>query len=270
MVLDVEALAEEGWKARKKTVKGHQYIVVRKKGRDRSLGAFSEELWERLRRLGMVKEKVGVSELKDLKDSVAKANKKIDDLKKELEKVKATPRVDESSKLLEWKVSRCPFAKSYINNVFCSKYLWDNKPSDIIRRFPNVTFKRSAMGFNGENRKWRFTPHLDICGLCNPVDNLFSKLNENAYEDLRRLKDDVAKNQVLIGYLKSAAQKIEAHVEKKTPCKHLGDDGYCTYWGWDAWRWDRDRKKRENGRWYDNVKDNPIICVACPSYEKVQ
>ena len=149
MVLDVEALAENGWKARKKMVKGHQYIVIRKKGRDRSLGAFNEELWERLRRLGMVQEKVVVSELKDLKDSVVKANKEIADLKKKLEKVKAIPRVDASSKLLEWKVSRCPFAKSYINNIFCSKYLWDNKPSDIIWHFPNVTFKRSAMDFNG-------------------------------------------------------------------------------------------------------------------------
>ena len=44
MVLDVEALAEEGWKARKKTVKDYQYIVVRKDGEDRNLGAFNEEI----------------------------------------------------------------------------------------------------------------------------------------------------------------------------------------------------------------------------------
>jgi hypothetical protein len=267
MVLDVEALAEEGWKARKKTVKGHQYIVVRKKGRDRSLGGFNEELWERLRRLGMVNEKVVVSEFKDLKDSVAKANKEIADLKKELEKVKVTPRVDESSKLLEWKVSRCPFARSYMQNVFCSKYLWDNKPSDIIWRFPNVAFKRSAMDFNGKHRKWRFTPHPDICGLCNPVDNLFSKFNENVYKDLRRLRDDLAKNQVLIVYLKTTAMR---RVMDKTHCKHLGEDGYCNYWHWVNRRLERDQKKRGDGKWYDNVKAHPIICVACPSYEKVQ
>jgi len=200
---------------------------------------------------------------------VAKANKKIADLTKELEKVKATPRVDDSSKLLEWKVSRCPFAKSYINNVFCSKYLWDNKPSNIILRFPNVTFKRSAMGFNGEHRKWRFTPHPDICGLCNPVDDLFSKFNENVSEDLRRLEDDVAKNQVLINYLKTTATR-RVRVEEKTHCKHLGEDGYCTYWRFANRRWDRDQKRSEDGKWYDNVTAHPIICVACPSYEKVQ
>lgn len=44
---------EEGWRARIKTMKGHRYIVLRLRGKDKSLGPYNEDLWKKLEALGM-------------------------------------------------------------------------------------------------------------------------------------------------------------------------------------------------------------------------
>ena len=123
------------------------------------------------------------------------------------------------------------------------------------------------MGFSGKNRKWRFISHPDICGLCNPIDNLFSKFNSTTFNDLKQLQENVKKIQSSMKYLKEAAGK---RVRQDTPedhCIHLGEDGYCTHWGWDSWVSGKDIKQDKNGRWHENMRTNPLVCVACPSYE---
>ena len=161
---ELESLVTEGWRARRKTVKNLEYITVSKGGKDRSLGPFNKELWEQLEHSGLVKRDPSEG-LNKLKEAMAKATLDIAELQQTLEQVK--PRLEfDAAAMLEWKLNNCLFVETYGGNRFCAKYWWDQKPSDFTGKFPGVTFKRSALSFDGAHRKWRFTPHPDLCGLC--------------------------------------------------------------------------------------------------------
>ncbi len=273
----IEEYAAEGWTARKKVVTGREYIIVRLGGKDRSLGPSSDELWKRCQKLGMVKAKITPEDFLNIQNILAKTNQEVTALRQELEKLKTkhekTETDPKSEELLRWKISNCIYSKCYLKqNVFCSKYYWDIKPSNIIKRFPNVTFKRSAMDFDWANRKWRFIPHSDICGLCNPIDELFSNFNKETLNLLQSRvklnKDDIAKIHIFQQYLTDTAKRRVRTDHPQGHCLHLGEDGYCTYWYYSARNWNRDQKQDKQGKWRDNVRSQPIICVACPNYEK--
>ena len=54
-------------------------------------------------------------------------------------------------------------------------------------------------------------------------------------------------------------------------CRYIDKEGYCTLWYW--WSrvkgWDM-REGFEEGKtvYHLNVKKYPLICTACPSYER--
>ena len=265
-------LLNDGWKPRIKKAKGNEYISLRRRSKEKelSLGRKSDELWDFIQankpKSEIEKLRIQIQELENKINIIVKENSNnIVHLMKEFDTGNARRGATTFSRLLEWKVTQCTYTTTYLINTFCSKYFWNKKPSDIIKRFPKATFKRSAMGFDSANRKWRFIPHPDICGLCNPIDNLFSKFNENAYENLERLRVEVAKISKFISFLEETSRR---RVRKDYPngnCIHLEEDGYCTYWTWKKQRWDRTLKQKD-GKWCDNVRVHPIICVACPSY----
>ena len=58
MDLDLPALAQEGWKGRRKKVKGRDYISLRKGTREKGLGPYTDELWMQLQGFGMTPQNV--------------------------------------------------------------------------------------------------------------------------------------------------------------------------------------------------------------------
>ncbi|MCJ7632985.1 hypothetical protein MUP77_11415, partial [Candidatus Bathyarchaeota archaeon] len=107
----------------------------------------------------------------------------------------------------------------------------------------------------------------DICALCNPVDNSFFQINRSVVEDVGRLKDAGEKIQVLFGYLEDTAEWRVSTDDLKNDCKHLGTDGYCTLWWWKEEQQTRRQKQDTQGLWRDNVREHPLICVACPRFD---
>jgi len=260
-------LIKEGWIPRIKTVKGRNYMTLRKGGNERSLGPYEKECWSEINKLSGVKPKPDLMEIEDLKDAMAKANDTIAALKADFEKLKAE-KASNVSRPLDLKASNCFLAEAYTEKeTFCSKYAWDEEPHELIKLFPNVTFTQSPMRASYEHKKWRFTPHPDICALCNPVDNSFFRINQKNLEDLGRLKDDVAKNKVLFDYLENTAKWSVSTDRPDLTCKHLGEDGYCTFHCWGKEQQNRPQKQDVQGKWRDNVREHPIICVACHSFE---
>ena len=57
-------LINEGWKPRIKTKKNRRYITVRKGNNERSLGPYTDELWEKVKPLGVSAISLQVLELK--------------------------------------------------------------------------------------------------------------------------------------------------------------------------------------------------------------
>jgi len=267
---EAETLLKAGWIPRIKTVKGRNYITLRKGVNERSLGPYEKEYWSELSKLSGAKQKPHIEEIEELKDAMAKTNNTIAELRAELEKLKAE-KTPNTSHIQDWKASNCSLAETYMEKeTFCSKYSWDEEPHELIKLYPNVTFKRSAIKAGDEQQKWRFTPHSDICAPCNPVDNSFFRIEGNTFEDLGRLKDDVAKIKVSFNYLEHTAKRRVRMDIPKWNCKHLGKDGYCTFWSWDEVQPSRLQKKDDQGRWRDNVREHPIICVACPNFELIK
>jgi len=58
MDLDLPALAQEGWKGRRKKVKGRDYISLRKGTREKGLGPYTDALWMQLQDFGMTPQNV--------------------------------------------------------------------------------------------------------------------------------------------------------------------------------------------------------------------
>jgi chromosome segregation ATPase len=77
--------------------------------------------------------------------------------------------------------------------------------------------------------------------------------------------DNLTKNMDLI--LTSAKRRVR---DDKYKCKYIDKDGYCTYWYWnnkiDGWNM---MQYIENCKtvYRINVKEHPLICTACPTYE---
>ena len=121
MTLDpakLESLVVEGWRARIKTVKNRKYIAVRKGGKERSLGPFTEELWSQLEQAGLVKRDPNEA-LNIMQKSLDKAVQDIAELKQKLGQEKPTHEVDEAA-ILKWRMDHCFYANAYRSNNFCS------------------------------------------------------------------------------------------------------------------------------------------------------
>jgi len=176
---EAETLLKYGWIPRIKTVKGRNYITLRKGENERSLGPYEKEYWSKIYKLSEVKLKPNIVEIEDLKDAMAKTNNTIAELRAELEKLKG----------------------------------------------------------------------------------------EKAFEDLGRLKEDVAKIKVSFDYLEYTAKWRVLMDRPEYSCKLLGKDGYCTRWFWDEEQRFRLQKQDNRGKWHDSVREHPRICVACPIFE---
>ncbi len=75
--------AEEKWRARIKTVKGHKYIIIRLRKKDKSLGPYNLELWKKLETLGMTSTTTRKhASTESLENSLANCQKQISQLKR--------------------------------------------------------------------------------------------------------------------------------------------------------------------------------------------
>lgn len=57
---DIEAFLKEGWNFRVKVVKGRRYVTRRKGQQERSLGPYSEELWDTIVRVRKLIQEEGI------------------------------------------------------------------------------------------------------------------------------------------------------------------------------------------------------------------
>ena len=78
--------AKEGWRARIKIVKGHKYIIIRLRGKDKSLGPYNEELWKKIEALGMTPTK----SIKHVPIEDASTVESLVDLQKQIDGLKRT------------------------------------------------------------------------------------------------------------------------------------------------------------------------------------
>lgn len=228
----IEKYAKNDWNFRRRIINDIEYILTYKGRKERSLGPFSQEKWNLLIELGAVRPSHDI------------VNSKIEILETEMESVKTDvselfewkSKRDSVDTSLDWKVANCFYAKTYMGkNTFCSRFFWDRKPYKIVKRFPNLTFKKSAMDFDGKNRKWRFIPHPDICGLCSPIDNLFSKFNENLFKDINKLKEDYHGVEKILSmglYERFKCEKCDARhlIAIKYKCTNCDSEGWWGYW----------------------------------------
>ena len=94
--------SEEGWRARIKTVKGHKYIIIRLRGKDKSLGPYNLALWKKLETLGMTSTKrikhvpVETSEksLANLQKQISQLKRRQSQLAGRIERWKKYPRTE--------------------------------------------------------------------------------------------------------------------------------------------------------------------------------
>lgn len=251
----------EGWKFRIKTSHGRKYITRRKKGEERSLGKYNENLWNLIKESTIEKTlekersiEALQNEIETLKISLTTMQNTIDEIKEELEEKSDTG--FDLTHLTEKKISICLNHKEWYGNRFCSVYTWDRKPSKIMRIFPDVKFKRNKMD---NEQRWRFIPHPDICTFCNPMITLL----------LQEYVDKMSFNRSLVS-LKILKQSAERRVRNDhCGCKGMNKDGYCTLWHYSERTYDRYQKEGVySGKrvYYDNVKKHPEICASCPSY----
>lgn len=82
-MVSIKEYAEEGWKAKIKTVKGHKYIVLRLRGKDKSLGPYTEELWNKCIQLEMTRREP--ENIDALKKTVEKLTQQVNDVVLKLE-----------------------------------------------------------------------------------------------------------------------------------------------------------------------------------------
>ena len=78
---------------------------------------------------------------------------------------------------------------------------------------------------------------------------------------MSKIQKVVAEIQKPIKDLKIAAERRFRTDRPKDNCKHLGEDGYCTYWRWESWRNDRDLRKGEDGKWNQLASYTEILSV---------
>ena len=81
MDVDLLALAKEGWRARRKKVKGGYYISLRKGGQEKGLGPYTDTLWMQLQDFGMTPQSVqNVALVQDDNAAIVAMQQQIDDL----------------------------------------------------------------------------------------------------------------------------------------------------------------------------------------------
>ena len=257
---DVSHLLDDGWVPRIKTVKNRKYMTVRKGGKEKSLGPYNEELWNKIAKLGRVEHRLTFEEWNGLKSILATNDDTIAELKAEFNMLKARQEVVNDLFNLAEMVSQCPYSKMWYGQNFCSKYTWEKNPSEIIKLFPRVTFKRNKMN---SQHMWRFVPHLNICGSCTKFlePSYVQKALEKTENNFNFFFDSVAL------LTESAQGRVR---DDHCGCVRIGEDGYCTYWQYSGRRWDRDQKQAiSDGKtvYHDNVKKHPEICASCPSFK---
>ena len=115
-------------------------------------------------------------------------------------------------------------------------------------------------------------PVEELRGWLSKIDERLSKV-EGSIKVLRAEVKEVASH---VDLLDDKMEWIERSVARRlrddwAGCKYIDEHGYCTRWYWQGRveGWDM-REGFVEGRavYYLNVKRHPLICVACPSYER--
>ena len=111
--------------------------------------------------------------------------------------------------------------------------------------------------------KWRFKPHLDICGSC-------TKFLEPSSQQ-KALETIIDDYQEVFSSVNLLTQSAKRRVRKDhNGCAYMSEDGYCTYWSYNRRQWDKDQKRdiyEQKTVYRDYVKKHPEICASCPSYK---
>ena len=202
MESEIEGLIDEGWKPRIKTRKNRKYITLRKGNKEKSLGPFTEKLWD---------------EIKPVEPWATPAQ--ITELEKRISELEESQRGSNPS-LLEKRISKLEESQR------------GSKPYLLKRRISKLE----------ENHR------VDM------------RIINSSITDFRKLREEL---------IESAKRRHLGHYE----CKKINSKGYCSEWWYGegdkpeyirpiAWR-----EKEGKKVWYINVRENPIVCSACPDYE---
>ena len=252
-------MLEEGWKPRVRTVKGRRYITLRKADKERSLGVYTPELWQKIKSLTV---KLGKEPSKaiSLTDERSAA---IDLLEKRLSELERLMR-ERVEGLAEWKIQNCMHRRSRYGFTYCKAWKWNRKPSRLMEAFPEVKFKR----MKPEGAKlWYASPHPSLCTAC----TRFMEVEPTTEQEFWGMYGNVGRLEASLNLLRESAEK---RVREDYGCTHMDSDGRCKYWHWYNRNWSREQKEdsiMEKDKlirvWRDNVKANPEICASCPNYK---
>jgi hypothetical protein len=161
---EIKSLLAEGWAFRIKESHGKRYITRRKGGKERSIGPYSEDLWNLINK-GQKPAKASSTETKE-HEAVTTASSlessmnilsRIESLESEVKQLKSL------SDPVKVKIAKCCHIASQHGKKYCKTWSWEIRPNNLAKILPNVSFRKEKI--YGEAR-WHVSPHPEICGPC--------------------------------------------------------------------------------------------------------
>jgi transposase len=115
-------------------------------------------------------------------------------------------------------------------------------------------------------------PIEELRGWLSRIDERLSKVEAS----VKALKAEVREVASRVDSLDDKMGWVERSVARRlrddwAGCRYIDEEGYCTYWGLysKVEGWDMREGFREGRVIYHlNVRKHPLICTACPSYER--
>ena len=245
MEMDIEKCVSEGWKFRVKEVGGHRYITRYRKGEEKSLGPYSDELWKQ------IVEKAG-----DRASQPRRKEALLSEIEGLKERVKRLEGFEESARR---KCESCPQIGSWYGYRYCKLLSWDRKPTKLMNIYPQFEFMR-IMPDRVEER-WYVEPHPDLCRTCASV-----ALNPDLIkEQLHRINEFTS--------LLPSIKTLIGHAEdtggfKAKNCAHMDKEGYCTYWRWPDPPTHHAKNHKRNVEGTYHISAGALFCADCHAFKK--
>lgn len=224
MELEIEGLLDEGWKPRIKKRKKLRYITLRKGNQEKSLGPYTEELWNKVKPV----------------DPWA-TPAQISDLEKRLSNIERSKR-DPSPSLDSLLLKRI------------------KKLEEVQQRSNSSLLEKRITQLEESQRGSK--PYL--------LKRRINKLEDTQREDTRIRNSSITDfGKMREALIESAKRRQWEHYA----CKKINPKGYCLEWWYGKGEipkyirpvaWGEHEGKKV---YYINVRENPIVCSACPDYE---
>lgn len=145
--------------------------------------------------------------------------------------------------------------------------LEENLKADIIQLHNKIQKLQNIVDTMGQNLprlEVTFSHFVnDVKGDIRNLNFKFNVMHETFISKCQSYEDRLADIAKTIQWIyRSSMQKVEG----KKACKYIDKEGYCRQIVWHDII-DRCRTKQVNGGQLLNVKDKPLICIACPFYK---